>query len=203
MTHEKQMTTFSSLASRALSLGMNAALKISTQEPCPAHKLITTTLCKEPHINNLHNRINEIAQRDASFEQTIKDAVESLVEKRPINNLNIFINSMPIEEAVAKFGAPLDRLSQVDVTSDFVEFNLFEGDLVMIDTRFDKITEEGVYALNDDNDKASFIRIRLLQNEGFTVMSKEGVFSYEQYCININPSFIVKGKVLPYKFGRI
>lgn len=126
-----------------------------------------------------------------------------MIENYTMSNLlNLFINNMSIEEALAKFRCPLDMLVQVHVTEDFFDFNFYQDDLVLIDTRFDKITEEGVYALKQ-GDKTNFIRVQILLTGRILVQSKEGIFAYEEYCSEINRSFRIDGKVLPYKFGRM
>ena len=119
-----------------------------------------------------------------------------------IENINFTLNGMSIEEATALFRAPLDAIGKVNVTSDFFDFNLYQDDLVLIDTRFDKITEEGVYALKE-GDKTNFIRAQILLTGGIIVKSSEGIFTYEEYCSRVNQSFRIVGKLLNYKFGRM
>lgn len=101
-----------------------------------------------------------------------------------------------------RVGSNFSALKLANVKGDSMEPTLSHGDQVLVDTSCNRFVDDAIYAILQ-GDYLRFKRIKLKLDGSIIVKSDNPVDNDpETYTAEEAAEFIVKGRVIPYKFGK-
>lgn len=101
-----------------------------------------------------------------------------------------------------RVGSNFSALKLANVKGDSMEPTLSHGDQVLVDTSCNRFIDDAIYAILQ-GDYLRFKRIKLKLDGSIIVKSDNPVDNDpETYTAEEAAEFIVKGRVIPYKFGK-